>query len=368
MTPCLMEVIPNLVKLHLLDFTPEMLRQALADLQQPAYRAEQVMDWIYQHRARDWDAMSNLSKPLRTMLGDHYVLRSGQVEQLQRAGDDTIKFLLRFPDGAACETVLIPDEPRQTVCVSSQVGCPVQCAFCASGQGGLQRSLTGGEIVEQVLWAADELQAGGRISNVVIMGMGEPMLNYDAVMQAVRTLNADWGLNIGARHITISTVGVPEGIRRLAQEPLQVTLAVSLHAADDDLRGRLIPLARRYKLDELFAAINDYYQQTHREVTLEYVLLAGVNDGPAHADRLARRAQSSRCNVNLINYNEVAATGFHAAAADTVSRFARRLGERGVNVHVRRSRGADIDAACGQLRQRQQNPKEPADAEDSAAG
>ncbi|MBN2212302.1 MAG: 23S rRNA (adenine(2503)-C(2))-methyltransferase RlmN [Sedimentisphaerales bacterium] len=353
------------MKRHLLDFTLETLRQALAELHQPTYRADQVMDWVYQHRVFDWSAMSNLPQSLRLVLAENYALRQGQIELLQKAPDGTIKFLLRFPDGVACETVLIPDDPRQTVCISSQVGCPVQCSFCASGQGGLQRSLTAGEIVEQVLWAADQLDESGRISNIVVMGMGEPMLNYDEVMHGLRTLNAEWGLNIGARHITISTVGLPDGILRLAAESLQVTLAVSLHAADDNLRSRLIPIASRYKLDELFAAINAYYDQTHREVTLEYILLAGVNDGLAHADLLARRVRSSRCNVNLINYNNVADTDFRAADTEAVARFAQRLSEQGVNVHVRRSRGAVIDAACGQLRQRQLDNKEPADTSQS---
>ena len=211
----------------------------------PSYRADQVVQWLYQHGAREWDQMTNLGADLRGRLAGDYAVRTGQLERILCCDDGTVKLLLRWGDGAASETVLMSEGQRRTVCVSSQVGCPVGCAFCASGLTGLERSLEAGEIVEQVLWAREQLGRGERISNVVVMGMGEPLANYDATLKAVSIINADWGLGIGARHITISTIGLAKQIRRLAREPLQVTLAVSLHAADDELRERLVPWAAK---------------------------------------------------------------------------------------------------------------------------
>ena len=322
----------------------------------PAYRVDQITGWVYRQNVRDWDAMSNLPAQLRAYLAAAYTLSSGTADTVTTCQDGTLKALIRWGDRAATETVLIADGQRRTVCVSTQVGCAIGCVFCASGAGGLERSLDAGEMVEQVIWATDQLGPSQRLSNVVFMGMGEPLLNYEQTLKAAWIINADWALNIGARHITISTIGLPKQIRRLAGELLQLTLAVSLHAADDQLRRTLIPAAKNVTLAELFAAIDYYYQQTHREVTLEYVLLDGVNCSQADADKLARWAQRSRCNVNLINYNPVAGSAFTAVPAATAKAFLQRLEQRGVNAHLRRSRGADIDAACGQLRARQVGP------------
>ena len=329
----------------------------LAERSYPAYRADQVLQWVYERAVRDWSAMSNVPKALRDALSEEFSLRGGDCQPPQNSADGTVKFLLRWDDGATSETVLIPTEQRQTVCVSSQVGCAVGCSFCASGLGGLERSLGAGEIVEQVMWVRDGLAEGERLSHVVVMGMGEPLANYDNTLRAVRIINADWGLRIGARHITISTIGLPKEIRRLAAEPMQFTLAVSVHAGDDELRGKLIPWAQKISLAEIFAAINYYYSHTRREVTLEYVLLAGVNSSLADADKLVRWARRSRCNVNLINYNAVVETGFAPATPATVKAFMQRLVDRGVNVHLRTSGGGDIDAACGQLRRRAKTAK-----------
>ena len=318
-----------------------------------SYRADQILQWAYPKGAVIWDEMTNLSGELRRRLADDYPLRTSTLEDNLRCTDGTAKLLLRWPDGAASETVLLRDGQRRTVCVSSQVGCPVRCAFCASGLEGLERSLDAAEIVEQVLRAREQLEASERISNIVIMGMGEPLANYDATLKAVRILNADWALDIGARHITISTIGLIKQIRRLAREQLQVTLAVSLHAADDELRGRLIPWAQKTSLAELFRAIDYYYEQTHREITLEYVLLEGVNCSKSDAENLARWAKRSRCNVNLIAYNNVPETGFQTPAESRCRAFLERLQSLNVNVHLRHSRGDEIDAACGQLRRRQ---------------
>ena len=346
---------------NLLGYDLEQLRAALQERSIAGYRVDQILQWVYQKQVREWDDMTNLSAELRRRLVDDYALRTSSLEDKLCCADGTVKMLLRWPDGAASETVLICDGSRRTVCVSSQVGCPVRCAFCASGLEGLERSLDAGEIVEQVLRAREQLETSERISNIVIMGMGEPLANYDATLKAVRILNADWALDIGARHITISTIGLIKQIRRLAREQLQVTLAVSLHAADDELRGRLIPWAQKTSLAQLFDAIDYYYQQTHREITLEYVLLEGVNCSKSDAENLARWAKRSRCNVNLIAYNDVPETGFQTPDPSRCRAFLERLQSLNVNVHLRNSRGNEISAACGQLRQSAKQKNNQAD-------
>ena len=335
---------------NMLGYDREELRGELQANSVAGFRGDQILQWVYGRGVRDWEEMTNLGGELRKQLAGDYALRGAELADKLNCADGTIKLLLRWADGAASETVLMSDGQRRTVCVSSQVGCAVGCAFCASGLTGLERSLGAGEIVEQVMWAREELAEGERISNVVVMGMGEPLANYDATVKAVRILNADWALAIGARHITISTIGLVKQIRRLAREGLQVTLAVSLHAADDELRGSLIPWATTTPLTELFAAIDYYYEQTHREVTLEYVLLEGVNCSPADAERLAHWAKRSRCNVNLIAYNNVPETRFVAPSESRCKDFAERLKKLNVNVHLRKSCGGEIEAACGQLR------------------
>ncbi len=334
----------------ILNKTRDELKIFLRDHSLPGYRSDQILQWVYKHRVTDWQQMINLPAELQQFLSEHFSLRHAQLEKKQVSADDTTKILLRWPDDAKTETVLISDDPRRTVCVSTQVGCPVECTFCASGRNGLERSLAAAEIVEQLLWIQQDLKSNERISNVVFMGMGEPLANYENILQAIRIINADWAFGIGTRHITLSTIGLPKQIRRLAHEDLQITLAVSLHAGDDKLRQTLIPWAKQFPLDQIFDAIDYYYQHTHREVTLEYVLLEGVNTSSADADNLAHWAHRSRCNVNLINYNPVTETEFTPAAVETAVRFLQHLKTRGVNAHLRSSRGADIDAACGQLR------------------
>jgi len=337
---------------NILGYSQEELAAWAKSHSYPAYRVKQIQEWVYRQHVDTWERAGNLPRGLREDLSRDFLLRQGVLQEVIECDDQTKKLLLCWQDGALTETVYIPEAERRTVCVSTQVGCPVQCAFCASGLTGLERSLEAGEIVEQLFWVQEQMEPGQRISHVVIMGMGEPLANYENTLRAIRILNAEWGLGIGARHITVSTVGLPSAIRKLAQEPMQITLAVSLHAATDALREQLIPWAVKFKLKELFAAIDFYYQQTHREVTLEYILLAGVNASLRDADELARWAKRSRCNVNLINYNEVAQTGFQPAMPETVQAFMRRLADQGVNVHLRKSRGRSIDAACGQLRRR----------------
>lgn len=342
----------------ILGYSPEELAAWVKSHSYPAYRVKQIQEWVYRHPVDTWERAGNLPRGLREDLSRDFHLRQGVLQEVIECDDQTKKLLLRWQDGALTETVYIPETERRTVCISTQVGCPVRCAFCASGLTGLERSLEAGEIVEQLFRVQEQMEPGQRISHVVIMGMGEPLANYENTLRAIRILNAEWGLGIGARHITVSTVGLPSAIRKLAQEPIQITLAVSLHAATDALREQLIPWAAKFKLKELFAAIDYYYQQTHREVTLEYILLAGVNSSLRDADELARRAKGCRCNVNLINYNKVAQTGFQPAAPEVVQAFMQRLADQGVNVHLRKSRGRSIDAACGQLRRRKMDTKQ----------
>jgi len=346
---------------HLLELDDKALGDCLAGLGQKPFRAKQILEWVYQHGATSFEEMTNLSKGLRETLAAEFALYASTIIRRSASQDGTVKLLLQWPDGATSECVLIPEERRQTACVSSQVGCPVGCRFCASGLNGLQRNLAVGEIVEQVLRVRAEAAQREepdsddepRLSNVVFMGLGEPLANYDAVLQAVRTINAPWGMNIGARKITISTVGLPKQIRRLADEGLQFNLALSLHAPTDALREQLIPWAGKISLSELTAACRHYFEQTGREITLEYILLRGFNDRSSHAQQLARLCKLLRCNVNLIRYNAVEGLPFERPTGEEARAFQQHLRDQGVNAHVRTSRGTDIEAACGQLRRRE---------------
>ncbi len=335
------------------DLTPDTLRKLLKDWREPAFRSKQVLEWAYEHGVGSYDDMSNLPKLLRRRLTAELPLYTSTIVSRQESSDRTVKLLLGWPDGATSECVLIPDAERRTACISTQVGCPVGCVFCASGLDGLQRQLRPGEIVEQAMRVRRECEPD-RLSNVVLMGLGEPLANYDATVQAVRTVNAEWGMAIGGRRITISTVGLPRQIRRLADEQMQITLALSLHAPTDELRSQIIPWADRANIAELIDACRYFFDRTGREVTLEYLLLGEVNDGSEHARRLARVAKQIRSNVNLIRYNPVAGLPYRQPSSATVQEFLDTLITRGVNAHVRRSRGSDIDAACGQLRRREQ--------------
>lgn len=337
----------------LLAIPTQALRQALAELGEQPYRAGQIRAWIYRRQVTTFEAMSNLPKETRMRLADSFHLYESTRVAEQSARDGTRKLLLRWADENTTECVLIPDGERRTGCISTQVGCPVGCVFCASGLEGVRRDLTAGQIVEQALClqrlcARDDV----RLTNVVFMGLGEPLANYDSTVAALRALNAEDGLGIGARRITVSTVGLAKQMRRLAEEGLQVTLALSLHAPTDELRGQLIPWARGVKIAELVEAARYYFDRTGREVTLEYVLLAGINDSTTLAEQLAKLCGRMRANVNLIGYNAVEGLPYERPSEETIHRFQETLRRRGVNVHLRKSRGTDIDSACGQLRRR----------------
>lgn len=385
---------------QIFDMTLEELQAWCVERGMAKFRAAQVMEWVYEKGVADPGAMSNLSKLDRETLTRHMTFLSGLIVRRQSATDGVEKLLIEWDDSGKSETakerdseagrreasttlnvlgagvgdpsrqtecVMIPTEDRRTACISSQIGCPVGCKFCASGLGGLDGNLSAGRIVEQV-WLLQKLMrdeeaaaapsaAGAparkppRISNVVFMGMGEPLANFAAVTRAIRIMNSAWGFNISARKVTISTVGLPQAIERLAIEfDLPVTLALSLHAPSDDIRRELIPWASYTTIKDLLASCQKWFEKTGREITLEYTLLRGVNDRPGHAAELAALAKSLRANVNLIRYNEVEGLPFKRPLDDDVREFQELLRARGVNVHIRASRGRDIKAACGQLR------------------
>ncbi len=367
---------------HIFEHTPETLHAWCDERGWPHFRADQVLEWVYKKGVADPAGMTNLKASERQELAAEMTFLSGQTLAHQAASDGVQKLLIQWDEpgnpssalggtqavagdvglaqlGPApalgdpsrqTECVMIPAELRKTACISSQVGCPVGCKFCASGLGGLDGNLTAGRIVEQV-WRLGRLPGVERITNVVFMGMGEPLSNFAAVTKAVRTLCAQWGPWISARKVTISTVGLPKAIEKLADElELPVTLALSLHAPNDRLRRELIPWSQYTTIDDLLRACSRWFEKTGREITLEYILLGGVNDQEVHARELADVARTLRANVNLIRYNEVAGMPFNRPSTDDVLRFQEVLKTRRINTHIRASRGRDIAAACGQLR------------------
>ncbi|MGF1497885.1 MAG: 23S rRNA (adenine(2503)-C(2))-methyltransferase RlmN [Elainellaceae cyanobacterium] len=313
--------------------------------QQPRYRGKQLYQWIYQQGARSLADISVFPKQWRAAVADVPIGRS-QLAHQSVAPDGTVKYLLELADGQRIETVGIPLGKRLTVCVSSQVGCPMACDFCATGKGGFTRNLERHEIVDQVLTVQEEF--GRRVSNIVFMGMGEPLLNLDNVLGAVRSLNQDVG--IGQRAMTISTVGIPGRIRRLAQQQLQVTLAVSLHASNQPLRKQLIPSSMQYPLEDLLTECREYVELTGRRVTFEYILLAGLNDTASHATELARHLRGFQSHVNLIPYNPISDADYQRPDRQRIDAFVEALKRHHIAVSVRYSRGLEKDAACGQLR------------------
>ncbi|MDJ0717107.1 MAG: 23S rRNA (adenine(2503)-C(2))-methyltransferase RlmN [Prochloraceae cyanobacterium] len=312
---------------------------------QPAYRGKQLYQWIYQKGARSLLDISVFPKQWREAIGARPLGRSS-LHYLSTAPDRTRKYLLRLADGLIIETVGIPTAKRLTVCVSSQVGCPMACDFCATGKGGFTRNLQSHEIVDQVLTVQEDFQQ--RVSNVVFMGMGEPLLNIKEVVAAVKCLNEDVG--IGQRSLTISTVGIPGKIRQLAQYKLQATLAVSLHASNQKLREQLIPSANRYSLGSLLEECREYVSKTGRRVSFEYILLAGVNDLPENAHQLAKHLRGFQTHVNLIPYNPIDEVDYQRPDKQRIKAFTEILQEKHIAVSVRYSRGLEADAACGQLR------------------
>ncbi|ADI63310.1 23S rRNA (adenine(2503)-C(2))-methyltransferase RlmN [Trichormus azollae] len=312
---------------------------------QPAYRGKQLHDWIYDKGVRSLGDISVFPKSWREKVADVPIGRSS-LHYRAVAPDDTVKYLLKLADGEIIETVGIPSHKRLTVCVSTQVGCPMACDFCATGKGGYKRNLSRGEIVDQVLTVQEDFQQ--RVSNVVFMGLGEPLLNTENVILALKALNEDVG--IGQRSLTISTVGIRDRIHQLAQHHLQITLAVSLHAPNQALREQLIPSAKPYPIEDLLNECREYVEITGRRVTFEYILLAGVNDLPEQALELSKRLRGFQSHVNLIPYNPIEEVDYKRPNRDRIQAFVNVLQQQNITVSVRYSRGLEADAACGQLR------------------
>lgn len=344
--------------LNLYEFTRAELTELLADWGQPAYRAEQLWQWMYEHLAADFAEMTNLPRQLRDHLARHATLQPLRVlEELVSRDQLTRKYLLELPDGETIESVLMLYERRRTACISTQVGCPIRCDFCATGKSGFRRNLTAGEIVAQVIYIARAARpfapADSRpLTNVVYMGMGEPLLNLDNVLKSLRILTDPKGFNLGDRHITISTAGVVPGILRLAQEPMQVRLAISLHAPTDELRDTLVPLNRRYPIAQVRQALQTYFEHTGRRITIEYALIKEVNDHKAQAAELAKLFAGLPVHVNLIPVNPVENSPYRPSPPARVKVFVEELERHNIPCSVRLRRGLDVQAGCGQLRSR----------------
>ncbi len=326
------------------------LRDALSMLGQPAFRARQVYHWL--HRGvRSFEEMTDLSKLLRQTLAQNYLLTAPKVVRRQESAlDGTVKYLWQLHDGNCVETVLMRYHHGNTVCISSEVGCPMGCAFCASTIGGLVRKLSAGEMLDEVLFT--ELDSGQEISNIVLMGIGEPLDNYDNVCRFLELVNSEDGMNIGMRHISLSTCGIVPRILELAESRLQLTLSVSLHAPDDETRSTIMPVNRRWPVEELLSACRTYYEKTGRRISFEYAMIRGVNDSPETAALLLKKLRGLPAHVNLIPLNNVEESPLKPSERITVLKFQKLLEDQGVACTVRRTLGSDIDASCGQLRRK----------------
>ncbi|MEC1520904.1 23S rRNA (adenine(2503)-C(2))-methyltransferase RlmN [Neobacillus niacini] len=327
------------------------LKEWLTNNGEKPFRAEQIYDWLYKKRITSFEDMNNLSKSLRDKLSDNFQITTLKTVIKQSSSDGTIKFLFELHDGYSIETVLMRHDYGNSVCVTTQVGCRIGCTFCASTLGGLKRHLEAGEIVAQVVTVQQALdETDERVSSVVIMGIGEPFDNYDNMMSFLKIINHDKGLMIGARHITVSTSGIVPKIYQFADENMQINFAISLHAPNTELRSRLMPINRAYKLDDLMKSVRYYIDKTGRRISFEYGLFGGVNDSVEHAEELASLLKGLKCHVNLIPVNYVPERDYVRTPKDKIFAFEKTLKNRGINVTIRREQGHDIDAACGQLR------------------
>ena len=338
------------MKQDLKSMNYEEIAAALKEMGEPAFRAKQVFTWL--HRGvRGFDEMTDLPKQLRQKLEDRYFITVPQiVRKQQSAKDGTIKYLWRLRDGNCVETVLMRYHHGNSVCISSEVGCAMGCAFCASTKGGLVRRLTPSEMVDQVLFAS--LDSGLDISNIVLMGIGEPLDNYDTVLRFLELINSPDGMNIGMRHISLSTCGLVDKIKRLADEKLQLTLSVSLHAPLDEIRSSIMPVNRKYNVDTLLDACREYFQKTGRRISFEYAMIRGVNDSKQIAEILAKRLDGIAAHVNLIPLNNIEESPLKPSTRKAVMEFQQVLEKHGIPATVRRTLGSDIDASCGQLRRK----------------
>lgn len=353
--------------IHLTDLTGTQIEELVAKLGEPGYRAKQLQHWLYRRFAHSFEEMTELPELFRQKLARESRLHSLTLRHEATGHDGTVKALFALADGKTIESTLMPyptagGSCRYTLCLSTQVGCAIGCAFCATGQQGFERNLTPGEIIDQVLYFARRIRdqsnglksvaQPGAISNLVFMGMGEPLANYEALMAAIYILNSTGGFGLGARRMTVSTAGLVPQIKRLGAEKLQIGLAVSLHASENELRSRLVPINKKYPLEELIAACREYFAKAGRRLSFEYILFEGINDSSVQARSLERLLRGLNCHVNLILANRTANSTFRAPAHSVVLVFERALREAGLACTLRRGRGLDIDAGCGQLRSR----------------
>ena len=349
-------VVARNAKINIRSLQFHELEEKIHEFGEPLYRARQIADWLYQKRVQSFDEMTDLPHEFRNHLTKQFDFSRIEIVRVLGSRDTTRKFLFRLNDESLIETVLIPASPalygsrsdRRTICISTQVGCAYGCKFCASGLEGFSRNLKPNEIVDQII--AVEREAGEKIDNIVFMGMGEPLANFENVMSAIRIINARWGLGIGARHITVSTSGLAPQIQKLADEPLQIRLAISLHGATDAVRNQIMPINRRYNVETLLSACDYYTKRKKQRLTFEYILIAGVNDSDEQAQVLAGHAKRLSAKVNLIPYNTVHGLPWSRPSQNRQEAFLSILRQRGVAATLRREKGHDIDAACGQLR------------------
>ena len=338
------------MKQDLKSMTLAEMQEAFAALGEPKFRAKQVFTWLHRGATR-FDEMTNLSKPLREKLDGLYFITAPRVARKQISKlDGTIKYLWQLGDGNCVESVVMQYHHGNTVCISSEVGCPMGCKFCASTLGGLVRRLTPAELLDQVLFS--QLDSGLTISNIVLMGIGEPLDNFDAVMRFLELVNSPEGLNIGMRHISLSTCGLVDKIEQLAERNLQLTLSVSLHSPDNESRNKIMPVNKRWPVEELLAACHAYFEKTGRRVSFEYTMIDGVSDAPEQAELLAKKLHGMQAHVNMIPLNNVEESGLKCSPHAAIERFQKILESHGVTATVRRTLGSDIDASCGQLRRK----------------
>ena len=335
------------------DYTLDELKEELKEIGEKPFRAEQIYKWLYEARVSDFDEMTNLSLELREKLKQIYEIKEFKILKKQEASDGTRKYLFDVLDGNAIETVLMEYHHGFSICVSSQIGCKMGCKFCASTGIPFARNLTSGEIIEQIM--AVERDTNVRISNIVFMGIGEPLDNYDNVVKAIRIINHPKGLNIGARHISISTSGLVPKIYQLAEENIQCTLSISLHATTDEQRSKMMPVNNRYPIEELLQACKDYIEKTHRRISFEYALAKENNDNLEDAKRLVNLLKGMLCHVNLIPINKIENGAYTKSSNENIMKFRDYLNDHGIVATIRRELGSDIDAACGQLRRKNLN-------------
>ena len=347
-------------KTAITGLTKEELESKILEMGQPRYRAGQVMEWIYDKRVNRFSEMTNLPDNLRSELDKNYIINALSSVKDDRSSDTTRKYLYRLHDGRYIETVIIPASvgnqgnrsDRNTLCVSSQVGCAYGCKFCASGLDGFTRNLEAAEITGQIMSVEEETLK--KINNVVFMGMGEPLANLNNLMQAIQIINASWGIGIGARHITVSTSGLVPQIRKIAEQPLQIRLAISLHGASDEVREKIMPVNKKYPISKLFDALHYYKAKKSQKITFEYILIKDVNDSLDQAKKLSKEARLLNAKVNLIPYNTVDGLGWERPSENTQRDFLNVLTSNGIQSTLRKEKGHDIEAACGQLRLRKE--------------